>query len=674
MADDRVPLPFGGSDSGDMTFDQYKTRPPLQVTSGDAAQATFEEAQLNTGMGILARSTAVGNDTLNSVLKHTPYGEGANLTGSGVRDITPEEANTRYPDMETKWNKPVNPYVAQMMSDREQESRQLQATIEAGPQDFWSKAKYMGAGILAHAMDPIEFGAAALVGWGTGAVVSRTAWGAKQAFLAKAGLQTLGPRTAYHAIEAVGGNLIQTGALEGADAAVTHQEGQEVDPIKSMQNVAVNTFFGSVLHLGIKEASFQMSNKLSRFVAKNNPEADLMVARTAVGQAEQGIRPDVEPIFKAVAQETDVKGDYQYEPLTGVGKGSSDFNLSRQKFSDYNIEDYKQRVEHLNSRLADPNLDPAVKEAYETTLKSTQDKIDQISKNPDAHVIQGNFGDRKFYIASDPSDKFNPDATRHFGDVLGSDDSIKMTDNANVANAAANRALSDSPGKIFEVSAKDLNPINIDQPLPENAKAAFQSALEGIMKPEEIEKATPKEMLTKMWDAIDNADIPQEKITELQDKLKEQGYNAFLGDGSKVLGFDHSQHNDVTVFDKEVLKPTDQSWDSNPEIRNSPTPQEIADQTERIQDPKQKILVDPKAVDAFETRMQESQGSPLAKDNDLNYVDEQAQNYTDDLQQLDKQGLLDEQGKADLEALGQIDKNAELDRTLFKALETCLRA
>ncbi len=600
---DRVPLPFG-SDSGDLSFEDYKVRPPLQVTSGDAMQASFDQAQQGTAVGMLARASAIGNDTLGAILKDTVWGKDpANLTGSGVRDISPEEANARYPDMQTKWNKPVNPYVAQLLSDREQENRKLEATIAAGPQDMWSKAKNMGAGFLAHAMDPLEFGATAVIGWGVGAAVTKTAWGARTALLTKLGVSTVGQRTAFHAAEAIGGNLIQSAGLEAADIATSKMEGQPVDPYKAMQNIAINTFFGSVLHLGIKEFSYQSANRLSRFVNKNSPEADLAISRTAVAQAEQGISPNIEPIMKAVAQETDVKGDYVYQP-----------------------------------------------------------------------IMQGEpIGERKFYVASNPVSHFSPSEARHFGDVTGDSSSIKLTDNANVANAASVRAMADSPGKVFEVSASEVNPIHLDQPIPMEAVPAFRDAVSGLMSDAEFEKATPKEVLSRLWDAIDNSDVPESKITELQNKLKEAGFNAFLGDGSKVMGFEHSQHNDLTVFDPEALKPTENQWNGNQELRNAPTQEDLSAATNYGQDVRNRMEVDPKALDNFDRNMKEFNTGSQGRTDDFAYVDEQAKSYMEDLQQLEKQGILDPQGKQDLEILSQIDKNSEIDRTLFKALETCLR-
>lgn len=592
QAPEQVLLPFG-SDSGKMSFDEYKNRPALQVTSGDAASASFDLAWQDTAVGLMARTAAVGNSFTRAL------GIGADLQNSGAKDLTPEEANQKYPNMPTAWNKPVNPYVAQMMSDRENERQKLQATVEGGPQDLWSRTRYAGNGLLAHAMDPIEMGAGEVAGWGVGGLVSRTAWGARASNLLKAGVASNGERLAFHAAEAIPGNLIQSTALEAGSAAVTKQEGGEFDPTGAMQNIAVSTFFGSVMHLGIKELSFQGSTRLSRFINKNSPESDLQVARATVGQMQAGITPNAEPLLNAIAKETDVNDGYHYQP-----------------------------------------------------------------------IVKGEIADKKFYVATDPSSGFDPSGSRHFGEQVG--DGTKITDNAQVANAAASRAMADSQGHVWEVEAKDLNPINLLETLPEDAKPAFQEAMNGVVNEKTLELATPVEMMRKLWDEIDAGNIGEERITKLQDDLKQLGYNAFQNDGTVVGGYDHSPHNDLTVFDNEILKPTKQ-WEGNPEFRNDPTQQDVQAQFDYAKDPKNRWEATPHAIDDFEKNYAAMEKGSQGKADDFSYAKTDAEAYQEHLQSLESQGILDADGKADLENLKTLEDSSLVKQTLFKALESCTR-
>lgn len=587
---DNLPLPFG-QDSNEMSFEQYKNRAPLQVTSGDSTGAAFDLANQETAMGIAAR-----------------YKASSELASQGARKLQPEEANARYPDMPTKWKEPVDPYLAQQLYDKHQENTKLQAMIEAGPQDPWTKLKNFGAGLLAHAMDPVELGAGMIAGWGAGAVVARTAWGAATATAIKAGTAPLATRTAMNVIEAGAGNLIQSTALETASHVTTNAEmNPEVPTLyEGMQNVAVNTFFGSLLHVGIKEASYNFgaaANRVQRMIRNTSPEADLAIARGTFSQVERGIKPNPDVMLEALAKETDVKGgNYSFRP-------------------------------------------------------------DQVSEPG-----------KKFYVPSDSVNEFDPAKVRPVGDQHGSfagEGSVKMTDNLDVAGAAANRGMADSPGVVFEVEAKDLRPINIHEPLPENAQNAFREATNGVLSEKEFSTMSPKDMLSAIWDKIDEGAITHERILKLQDDLKAAGYNAFQGDGSNVMGFDHSQHNDMTVFDHEILKPTDQ-FDAANAPRNDPDPQTIKNELARQQDAGQQMGIDPRKVEAFDQKLIEADSSGLTKSDNMKFLDDNMQAQVEHLETFDKQGLLGPAERAELEQIKELQKQPEVYKTLAKALGGCI--
>lgn len=574
-----------------MTFEQYQNRAPLQVTSEDSGRAAFALADQETAMGLTAR-----------------YKAASELASQGARKLQPEEANARYPDMPTPWKEPVDPYLAQQLYDRHQDNAKLQATIEAGPQDSWTKLKNFGAGLLAHAMDPVELGAGMIAGWGTGAVVARTAWGAATAGAIKTGTASLAARTAMNAIEGVSGNLIQSAALETGSHQVTAAEmnPEAPDLYEGMQQVAINTFFGSLFHMGIKEGSFHLigpANRVQRLVRNTSPEADLVVARTTFSQVERGIKPNPDALLEALAQETDVKGgDYNFRPDTVTEPG------------------------------------------------------------------------KKFYVPSDPNELLHPLKVRPVGDQMGShvgEGTIKMTDNVDVAGAAANRGMADQPGVVFEVEAKDLNPINIHEPLPEHALPAFKEAADGVLTEKEMAKLTPKEILSTIWDDIDNGKITADRITKLQDDLKALGYNAFQGDGSQVMGFEHSQHNDLAVFDHDILKPTDK-FDANTAPRNDPDPQTLKDEQARQQDAGQRLGIDQKVVDQADKKLFEADAQGLTKPDNMKFLEESLEAQKEQLATMDKQGLLDPQEKADLETLREMEKQPEIYKTLAKALGGCI--
>lgn len=584
------------SQENEMSFDQYKERGPLQISSFDTARASYNLSEQGTALGIYNRAKAFD-------------------TADVGRVLSPEQANAQYPEMPTKWKEPVKANVAQMLSDQHRENAQFQEMIDRGPQDFYAKAKNFGAGLLAHAMDPVELGTAMLAGWGAGAVLTRTALGAAAAeslamsaavpgsseavALAARGVSraTFATRLGFHTAEAVSGNFAQMSALEGAGFAQSKRENQPVDPYEGMQNVIANTFFGSLFHVGIKELSFGAKRAYLRFLKNTSPEADLGLARGVVSQVERSVKPNVEPLVSALANETNVKGDVPFEPL------------------------------------------------------------DTTKPNPD----------QKFYIASGDG-TIDPSAVRPIGEDFGGD--LRVTDNPNVANAAAARSMADSPGHVVEVSLKDLNALDLNETLPKEAIASFETAMDGVVRKEDISMLSPREMIQTLWNEIDHGNVPPERLTKLHEDLKAAGYNALLDDGKSLYGYEHEPHNNLTILDHSIIEQKG-ATPADPSIRNDISPEIAKQEITRQQDPGQKMGMDQKLIDDFNKSLEQADHEGTSKIDNLQ-IDEKVQAQREYLEGLDKQGLLDAYDKQELEILKQMEKEPELMKTAAKALAGCI--
>lgn len=680
---DTFPLPQDSSEA--MTFEQYKSQQaPIQVNLLDTLTNPFKEAADGTAVNLLARRSAVNE-----------------LQATGAKDLTPEQANARYPEMSTKWNKPVNPYVAQMLSDREQEQRQRQLAIDMGPQDPFSKTIQFGAGLLAHAMDPLETGAGMLTGWGVGAVVAKSVWGSAAVKAIAEGSASFGTRAAFHGIEAVSGNLIQNTALEAGGATVNNMEGGQFSPEEAMQNVAVNTFFGSLFHGAIKEASYGLSvmtpaRRLTRFLKNTDPKYDVVLARSVVGALTDNIHPAPEKIMQAIVGETDVRGEYQYQPLQSAPEKVQTNEVVQQGLInkikemtsstgtlDLSVAAKRQILSEEIRSLAKGNRgqSPSISaETKDMLINLLDKKSNEIFAKDRANFFDGINNIRDFIKVIAPEevsnlDSLNPEARRQkfyiaadnsgqplpLGDDIG--EGVRMTDNPHKAAAAGD--------VMHEVEASKLNPINTNAPIPENARAAFESAIEGVPTDKGFLDGSARDVLLSIKSAIDEGAIPQERITKLQEDLKGLGYNAFLSDGKDVFGFPHSPHNDLTVFDDSVIEHKN-SMDTSQAPKNDPSPQDIQAATDYAKDPKNSLEVDAKQLEQFTKRMQENDSLGLGKDNDFKYLDDQIQVQKDHLESLNKQGILDQQGAAELADIQKYEKLEQVGRTLLKAAADCV--
>lgn len=104
----------------------------------------------------------------------TPVGAAARIYAQneserdGGKKIDPRTLNETFPDIPEKFSEPMTMRTAQMISNRWQERRELERAMGKA-EGFTENAATVGAGLLAHMMDPLSMAA----GFGVGAVASR---------------------------------------------------------------------------------------------------------------------------------------------------------------------------------------------------------------------------------------------------------------------------------------------------------------------------------------------------------------------------------------------------------------------------------------------------------------------------------------------------------------------
>lgn len=307
--------------------DEYFNQPE-RVGSNDAASAAFDLGQKDNALSLVQR-----------------YFTEKSYQNQGATDLSPDEANKMYPDMPEPFREPINPYIAQMRHDDEMERRNLQAKIAQGPQDSWTRTKVMGAGMLAHLVDPLELGAGMLIGAGAGRIAAAgfLGQGLKTAAVAtRAGEATLAQGLAYDAVEAGAGGVIQSAGQEGFQAVVQNQE--QMPDFRSYHDVGADILVGGMMGFGLQfgvrglargiSHGIEFSQRgLGRFFEGTSPEAKTLVYRNMVHSYETNSLPITESIVRAIEQETNVPHaatGYEFSPI--LPKGS----LEGKKF--YTVE------------------------------------------------------------------------------------------------------------------------------------------------------------------------------------------------------------------------------------------------------------------------------------------------------------------------------------------------
>jgi hypothetical protein len=588
----RIPLDVGTTP--ERSYEQYEAETP--TSHSEAVKASFDLALPDTAVGLIARQLSVNE-----------------FNKSGSAPLDPEEANARYPGMRTPFREPVNPYVAQMLADREQEQNQLQQKIARGPQDAWTKTKQFGAGLMAHAMDPVEFGAGALSGWAIGGLAARGAFGARAAIatdMVAAGARvSTATRLAVNVGEGVIGAGIENAAQEIAQASVEGAEGFDSGRTTSdvLTDWAIGTFAAGALQTGIKEASWHLGGT-KRALRSTSPEADLAVARNVVQSIETDIRPDSTPIMKALAQETSVL--------------PQDFGHAEYKFQPVDGKTYRERKFYAATTDANPDL--------------------------------------KLGAKADLGDDFG------FGRHL--------SDNPGVANAASARSMADSVGLVHEVEIKgELNPLPIGSSIDADPElgASLREILGHAGAEELAEGATIKDALGFIRNAVDEDILAADTLQQVEGIIKDRGYNALLDDGTKRLGQDHNPHNHLTILDDELIEGR-QALQPDSRVVKAPDQAELGRTIEKSQDPNSKFFI---STDEMKKNVQAIEEFRASAREDLNKLSSTIDETMLEIDDLQKQGLYTELEAQSLkESTVAARQMAEDQQTLLKAFKACAGA
>ena len=263
--------------------------------------AAFDLAMMDTFVSNVARS---GIDTFGI------SGSLDELAKTTSKVLTPDEANKLYMDVEKPFSQPINEAVAFHLNEEGKKRKLLQEKIAQGPGgSFYKGAMNLGAGIVAHALDPVEFGVGAFTGMALGKLGAVAATGKFGQGAVKAGQVLSKGGFAAEAAEGVIGNAILEYPM--------YSYSQEAQVDYTMEDAFISIVGGGLaapvaIH-GIK-SGFNALKKIS-------PDSFGLGLKTSIGQFNDGKIPSPEIIanqhkelmFKlAPAAEGSVRANYSF--------------------------------------------------------------------------------------------------------------------------------------------------------------------------------------------------------------------------------------------------------------------------------------------------------------------------------------------------------------------------
>ena len=279
--------------------------------------AAFDLAMMDTFVSNVARS---GIDTFGI------SGSLDELEKTTSKILSSEEANELYPNVEKAFSQPINEAVAFQLNEEGKKRRLLQEKIAQGPGgDFYKGALNLGAGIIAHALDPVEFGVGAFTGMGLAKLGQVAAAGTFGQGAIKAGQILSKQGFAAQAVEGVIGNAVLEPAM--------YSYSQEAQVDYTLEDAFISVVGGGLA------APVAIHGAKSGFNAlrKVSPNSFGLGLKTSIGQFSNGKIPEPkiiadqykELMFKTPqTPEGSVRAKYFFEKRDAVTVKESPMYLS----------------------------------------------------------------------------------------------------------------------------------------------------------------------------------------------------------------------------------------------------------------------------------------------------------------------------------------------------------
>lgn len=260
-------------------------------------EAAYELASMDTFVGGLARDTALDD-----------------MDGPTAKKLSPEELNEKYPSMAVPFNKPMSDVAAFHLNEETQKRNDLQRIISDGPKGtFYNQAVNIGASLVAHAVDPVEFGTGALAGLGiqgVGALLKGSQAALTSSLVAKTGDVLSKSGFVAEATEGILGNAV----LE----PFMYQQQQRAQVDYGIEDAFISVVGGGLAMPVLKKAFKSVAGLPDSLVG--------MTYKSSIGQAQAGFKPTPELHAKAYndiafknpsegAPLGSVRSEYKFSPM-----------------------------------------------------------------------------------------------------------------------------------------------------------------------------------------------------------------------------------------------------------------------------------------------------------------------------------------------------------------------
>lgn len=252
----------------------------LPATLGQSLAAVFGDPTLSPAELLLTqaeiqRETAATRRFVGAgrVRRSVPF-EDPDPELSPIEDT--ETLNARFGHLGLTFDKPTRRRVAEILAEQKRAERIRRDVLARGPRGAGAGTLQLGAGFVRALLDPVNVAAAFVP------VVSQARFAGLAVRLGRTGA-----RFTRGVLEGAAGNA----AIEPFVAGLSRQQQLDYTMADALLNIALGGLIGGGLHTG--------GGAIADFVAARRPETREAALQTAVAQAAEGRRVEVDPVIRA---------------------------------------------------------------------------------------------------------------------------------------------------------------------------------------------------------------------------------------------------------------------------------------------------------------------------------------------------------------------------------------
>lgn len=443
-----------------------------------------------------------------------------------------------------------------------------------------------------------------------------------------------------------------------------------LDPLDFAAGVATGGIFNAVIKSSKYLKRFGLAEKIAQQTLTKGEKFGVNVAEGTIGNI--ALEPAQYAAQTAEGQDYDAAQGFINSVGGAIGFAGLRFGAEHIATRGTQLFDHLSgREDRLHESMQRTSVAQTINDEHVRVDSYVKDAAKAIDHSVEMHgeyrfepKTEEQLKEKPLYMAADrPSTHFDSVNSKPFTQNFG--EGVYLTDAEHVANGTASSKFSDSNGNIVSVEVnKDLKTIDLNEPVPSNMKTNIETAVGRAINPDE----TLSSLLNEIQVKNNELGIKESAKDTLKNFSQIAGYDGYRFKEDNLAGEKVAPHNQVYVFPESKDKLLAKEFKpSDPTKTNGLSNEDIRQNYDNSKDPNRKLDYDQKIHEEVQKYSQEALPDVNEREARTQYEEHLAE-----LDDMDKQGLLEPEQKAQLEMLKQEAAKDKDTESLIQMARNCL--